>query len=297
MYDPVASRVELPNVFTEMLRSFVVLGETQNLSAAVEKLKVSRQTIRRHINMLEELKGIQLFHENDRQYRLTNDGKLALEGAKQLLKNSCSWLNDKPESHEGLRSVSIEVSSQAWMYAQRHRLSSVWDMAPPIIHSGLNAWIAAQGSLDHEAMEAMRPYMLVYRKYRDDWLLVQFGSKSAYATWLGASLTKSELGRQLDLGNDYGPILDTLRYSYEQVLRTGSSWYEHLAVCIPVHKDGEPIPVQYQRLIVASKFADSSPAVVVFSARTDISEIPVRPKDRHILNLPENLMDGEVEID
>lgn len=65
----------------EMLRSFVVLADTLNLSHAVERLQTTRQTVRRHIKLLEERRGAPLFELRDRQYALTPAGKRALPEA------------------------------------------------------------------------------------------------------------------------------------------------------------------------------------------------------------------------
>ncbi len=58
----------------EMLRSFTTLASTLNLSRAVIALGSTRQTVRRHIQQLEELRGEQLFEVHDRQYVLTEAG-------------------------------------------------------------------------------------------------------------------------------------------------------------------------------------------------------------------------------
>ena len=58
-----------------MLQSFTALGQTLNLSKAVEQIGVTRQTIRRHVNDLEQLKNEKLFELHDRKYTLTAAGK------------------------------------------------------------------------------------------------------------------------------------------------------------------------------------------------------------------------------
>ena len=284
----------LPSVFTEMLCSFVTLGTTQNLSASVEILQVSRQTIRRHINELEQLKGTRLFHADNRQYRLTRAGEAALVEAQKLIGQSASWLQNQLTTSNGLLSTKVIADEDAWLYAQRHRLLDVWSKAPPILKRGLEAWFQSSGDLDHPALDKIRPYILVYRKYRDEWLLVEFGEKSAYATWLGSSVTKSELGRKLDLGKEYDALVGYWRAAYDQVQVTGGLWYEHIAVSMPRHLGGEPVPVAYQRLIAASKFIDAQPAVVVFAARTNLSDIPNIPADHKVVNAPENLMEFDI---
>lgn len=284
----------MPPVFMEMISSFVSLGETQNLSASVENLQVSRQTIRRHINELERLKGFKLFETENRQYRLTDAGKTALADAQSLIRNSSIWLHKRSGSVPGLLSTEIEPAETSWMYAQQHPLIDIWSMAPPIIKRGFEAWCQSKGQLECDAMEKVRPYRLVYRKYKGDWLLVEIGDKSAYGTWLGISHAKSELGRTLDLGRKYDPLIEYWRKPYEEVLRTGAVWYEHISVCMPRQRGEDPVPVSYQRLVAAGRFVDQQPAVLVFAARTDISKIPHMPASRIVKNRPENLMEFDI---
>jgi len=65
----------------EMIRSFSTLAKRLNLSHAVEELGSTRQTVRRHIDNLEEIKGVVLFRVVDRRYELTEAGTHALPEA------------------------------------------------------------------------------------------------------------------------------------------------------------------------------------------------------------------------
>ena len=64
-------RTQLNTVLFEALRSFSTLASTLNLSRAVDALGTTRQTVRRHISLLEEARGEELFALIDRQYVLT----------------------------------------------------------------------------------------------------------------------------------------------------------------------------------------------------------------------------------
>ncbi|MEO1399352.1 MAG: LysR family transcriptional regulator, partial [Pseudomonadota bacterium] len=65
----------------EMLRSFTTLAKTLNLSHAVSELNSTRQTVRRHIALLEEMRGEVLFDVVNRRYELTEAGQAALPAA------------------------------------------------------------------------------------------------------------------------------------------------------------------------------------------------------------------------
>jgi DNA-binding transcriptional LysR family regulator len=56
----IVNEITNPLLF-EMIRSFSKLAKTLNLSHAVHELSSTRQTVRRHIASLEEIKGENLF--------------------------------------------------------------------------------------------------------------------------------------------------------------------------------------------------------------------------------------------
>ncbi len=78
-------------VTVAMLRAFVCLARTLNLSKACEELLATRQTVRRHITDLEGILGIKLFVVTDRQYRLTPEGCEKVTEAKSLLLQLDTW--------------------------------------------------------------------------------------------------------------------------------------------------------------------------------------------------------------
>jgi len=277
-----------------MLQSFVTLAKTQNLSVTVDILDVSRQTIRRHVAELEERTGELLFDTSNRQYILTPRGERLMGDAEILLNNSVACVNNALVTPFDLHGTEIFLDEQGWMYAQQHPLNSIWCQAPPIVQRGFEAWTQGQGRLDSEAFERVNPYILVYRKYRGEWLIVEVGDKSAYGTWLGMPTAKSELGRGLDLGEKYQPLVDYWRKPYNAVLQTGGAWYEHISVNVPRYLGGKPDAVNYQRLLLACKFPDNQPAIAVVAARTDNCTIPAMPERLKMKNLPENLMEFEI---
>ena len=81
-----------PNIMHEMLRSFVTLAKFLNLTHAVNHLGSTRQTVRRHIEMLQALRGETLLAFVDRQYVLTREGELALVEAEQILQLDDAWM-------------------------------------------------------------------------------------------------------------------------------------------------------------------------------------------------------------
>ena len=292
--DRSVERVSLPSAFSEMLLSLAVLGETQNLSTAVERLGVSRQTIRRHIRKLEQLTGRTFFASRLRNYEATEYGKVAVIEARQIIDRSIEWISGGLNSPLGLSNIEVEVDDDNWIYAQQQPFSKFWSMAPPILQHGFAAWVEAKGKLGHPAIDRVSPYILVHRKYREEWLTVEVGEKSAYGTFKGISLARSDVSRRMDLGEEYRPLIKYWHKCFETVSGNGGHWYEHLSAKMPRQAGARSVNFNYQRLVLFCTFADGAPAIAVFSARTDNTEVPRLPSSRKANTKQELLMDLEI---
>ncbi len=285
---------ELPAVFSQMLLSFVTLARLLNLTKAVRELGTTRQTIHRHIKELEKLKGTSLFEVVDRQYQLTAAGKRAYSTAEALLSQSASWVDDERTLINGLVHVSFNADDGTWLYAQQHPLKSAWSLGRPLIKRGLEAWTTAESQLEHKAMRKVRPYLLVYREYDDEWLFVEVGEKSSYTSWLGEARAKSSIGRRLSSDPVYLDADKIMMQAYRHVAIHGGHWYEHVSTCLPRGEGKRPQPVSYQKLVSACTFPDGTPAVSVLIVRTNHIKIENLDPTRTGLTLQEDLMDFEI---
>ena len=127
-----------------MLRSFVTLARSLNMTNTVSELGISRQTVRRHINELEAIRRVTLFDFTDRKYSLTPDGKQALFEAEVLLQKANNWIADNSNLVNGLPSINLQMSDGTPFHAQRHPLNAIWLMAPPLLKRGLTDFINAE---------------------------------------------------------------------------------------------------------------------------------------------------------
>lgn len=259
----------IPPVLFEILKSFTTLARTLNLSHSVEELGVTRQTVRRHIDTLEHLRGEKVFEVTGRQYNLTEAGHHLLPEANALLARAGTWLFGQLSSVNGLASTKSKMSSGDWFYAQRHPINSVWDIAPPLLKKGLQSWSLAKSQLEHREMKSIRPYMVVYRKHDDDWLCVNVGEKSSYATWLGQIWAKSAIGRKYMEDPVNSQADQFMVQAYDTAYQDGGVWYDHISTQFPREKDGVPCPISYQRIVFACVFPDGEPAVAALVARTN----------------------------
>ena len=69
----------------EMIRSFVELGKSLNVSWTADLLGLTRQTVKRHIRALELARNKPLFSIENKQYALTEEGKREMMTGERLL--------------------------------------------------------------------------------------------------------------------------------------------------------------------------------------------------------------------
>lgn len=282
-------------ILHEMLRSFTTLARTLNLSRTVGITGATRQTIRRHIDILEENKGEKLFELVDRQYVLTEAGQRSLREAEVLLARGEAWLRNQTANIDGLYHIDYTPSPEFCYHLQQHHFSQIWTHSTPLIRSAFQAWSTARGEIEDSSFQAIRPYCVVFRRRDDDWLCVEIGEKSAFATWFGWQWERSSIGRGLaDLPGGSGFALLSTK-PYRDVAETGTPLYEHIHTRLAQTPEGPLIPISYQRLLLASTFPDSSLALVSVVHRTyDLCISGVT--DEEVQKMPsEMVMDIDVE--
>ncbi|MEO3428630.1 LysR family transcriptional regulator [Pelagibius sp. CAU 1746] len=281
-----------PSTLFEILRSFTTLASTLNLSETVQRLGVTRQTVRRHINTLEELKGAKLFELRNRSYSLTDAGVQCRLEAQAILDQTEDWLRNRSvraRSRDALERVSYKDEKGYSFHAQQHHLGRLWVDAPPLLRRAFEAWSQAELQLEHPAMSSIKAYRLVYRRLQDSWLCVEVGESSSYATWLGWEWAKSAVGRfsQDDpVGTDFDNFMSQ---AYHGVFVAGGARLDHIAGLIPRARNAEAIPARFQRLLLGCVFPDGEPALALFVARTNRVEISGRAPDE-IPEMPAELL-------
>jgi len=272
-----------PSVIYEMLRSFVAVADTLNVSKAVDQLGFTRQTIRRHLDDLEEITDGPLFEVRNRQYHLSEIGEERISGAKELISSLDDWIENQYASPSELKSIVFRsVENDFVYYLQQHGLAKVWGNATPLISSALAAWSCSDAKLESDAFTSLRDYMLVFRKSRGNWLCTFVGQKSSYVTWLGVNWAQSAVGKIID--DDESSLYDYkfVVSAYETVMSWGCPRYDHIHTAFS--RDGRTHlePVNYQRLLLPLFLPDGEPVLGAIVARTnkldfldlDVGEIP-----------------------
>ncbi len=271
----------MPANLYRILRSFLTLAETLNLSKTTKALQVTRQSVRRHIDWLEDQTGCRLFTYEHNQFGLTSAGSSWMSEVSNLLDQTELLFGASSTLINGLPSVHFKITDDHQFFAQQHPVVKVWnDKTPPLIKRGLEAWVLSQSALDHQAMQVIRPFLLVYRQLRSQWVCTEVGEKSSYATWLGPTWARSAVGQAYDDDPIKSQADQFMLRAHAAVSRTGFPWYDHISTKFPRRESGELVPVNYQKLVMPCHFPDGSPAVAILVARTDNVTIEgLDPKD------------------
>ncbi len=278
-------------VTVAMLRAFVCMSRNLNLSKTCAELGATRQTVRRHINDLEAIRGEKLFEVVDRQYHLTPEGKDSLGDAKSLLLQLDLWAGQsslKKNSSHGLEKFQYTDENGLMFFSQQHSVSQVALRGLPLMRKAFVAWGNAETRIEHEQMELIRPYSLLYRMSPAGWVFVDVGSESAYAKWFGWAWSKSAIGKLMnedDVGDEYNEFIAG---AYSRIYEEGGVRLDHIYAYLA--KDGgEPLPVTFQRLLLGCVFPDGTPGLSVLAIITDQVDIDA-VKDIEPPDLPEHIV-------
>ena len=262
-----------PNIMHEMLRSFVTLAKFLNLTHAVNHLGSTRQTVRRHIEMLQALRGETLLAFVDRQYVLTREGELALVEAEQILQLDDAWMRKEVRVVDGLTAVRYDSNPEVPYFSQQHSIDTIWKRGSPLVQNGLLCWVEAKAQLEAPEFDPVRDYLLAYRRHNNEWLCVSIGEKSSYATWLGWSWAKSAIGKPLADDPMASEADQYVSQSYDSILRSGGLRIDHVYTRIARTHGGKPEPITYQRLIFRCMFPNGDHALVTLVERTNTVQI------------------------
>ncbi len=286
--EPDVNGIQNQAILHELLRSFTTLAETLNLSRAVEQLQTTRQTVRRHIRILEEARQAPLFVVQDRQYHLTEAGRQALPEALELLYRGENWLANRSHNINGLLHIRTAPTDAITYHLQQHPISRIWQSGPDILRDTLQAWAKAGGELEHPAMQPYRPYFMVYRWADPDWILTEIGDDSSFSSWFGWVHARSSIGRPLDRLPGGGSFASLLAKPLEDIHASHAVRLDHIHTLIPRAEGANPTPISFERLTLGCRYPDGSFAMVNLVWRTFALEIPNLP-EAVIRSMPDDL--------
>ena len=253
------------SILFEMLRSFTTLARTLNLSRAVDELQSTRQTVRRHIALLEESRGEQLFVLEDRQYRLTDAGRRALPEAEDLLLRGESWLDSRLGHVGGLQQFSFDVDGPGNSYfyhLQQHPLTRMWDSPRALLREGVQLWASSAGEIEDPAFQAYRDHAMVFRLLNGQWLCTEVGQHSAFAEWFGWTWAKSTVGRTIEALPGGGRYNLIALQAYQELFQGRGVRLDHVVTQMPHGPERIPRVIGFERLLMAFRYPDRSFALV-----------------------------------
>jgi len=267
------AREQTKALLFEILRSFTTLAQTLNLSRAVDQLGTTRQTVRRHIDLVEEAKGAPLFEVENRSYKLTEAGKRALPEAEHILMRGEAWLRSVTGHVDDLYTVSLEEENGFVFYSQQQPLEHIWKHADPLLRQAFHAWFLAEGNLDHEAFEDIRPMIMVYRPNRNRWVVTEGGEESTMAQWFGRTWARSTAGREISFLPGGRNMESLLSKPFDDVRVGSGPRYEHVVTMLTDGETDKRQEVAYQRLLLGCSFPDESFALVSVTKRANQARI------------------------
>ncbi|MEM6385589.1 MAG: LysR family transcriptional regulator [Pseudomonadota bacterium] len=260
----------------DMLRAFVSMAQTLNLSETAASLGLTRQTVRRHINDLEEFRGGSLFLLHKQSYKLTDLGEASLMGARSMLRQAESWAQGdtkKPTRSQHLEAARHINAAKEKYLSQQHPVSSVAFLGTPLVQRALKAWGAGMARIESPEMSDARPYLAIYRRSVAGWVCVEIGDQSTYARWFGWTWAKSAVGRLSDedrAGAEYNRFISE---AYDRIHGEGGVRFDHIFGYLPRESSERPVPVTFQRLLMGCVFPDGTPALAVLTSVTSQVDI------------------------
>ena len=93
-----------------ILRYFLMITRTENITKAAELLHITQPTLSRQIRELEEELGVPLFERDARKIRLTPEGMLLRERAEEIIELADKTISDLRSNSESLSGV-IRIST------------------------------------------------------------------------------------------------------------------------------------------------------------------------------------------
>ena len=258
------------SVTIDMLRAFASLAETLNLTETANRLAATRQTIRRHINELEMIKGDLLFKVEKQSYVLTPMGEASVSYAKFILQHVKLW--NQHVNYGGSHYLSICQFTDARglvHHSLQHPISEVSRTGGELMKRALTAWAEGATLIESSAMKNIRPNLVIYRMSPEGWICVEVGKKSAYAEWFGWTWSRSAIGRLSHQDNVGGEFNEFIAEAYARIYGEGGVRLDHILAHLPREGSDLPIQVTFQRLLMGCTFPDGTPALAVLVIITD----------------------------
>ncbi len=278
---PFQGALGLPSATCDAMKSFFVLANTRSLSETVSILGITRQTVRRHINLLEMIRGTVLFTAGPGGYQLSETGRAEYRVVSKIINQTSRWAAGLAAISPVLDLCNGRGPNGGYYLSQQHPVSELILNGPAPMKRIYKAWVEGGGQVEAPSFRRVKAELLMYREHHGGWMCVHAGDRAALATWLGPVWGKSLIGVQLTNDPVSGWADEYVLQAYQQAVDSGECRYDHLAVTLGRGPDGEPEGVCYQRLLMPCRLPDGSPVVAVFCILTNRIDIGLLPDQTH----------------
>jgi len=123
----------------DLIRTFVIVGQSKDFSEAASKLKINKSNVSRHIKALEDLMGTKLVKKMKNYIELTDDGKILFDGYEKaynlLFITEKSYIQNK-DLNSG--KISIGVSSDIEIKILNKKIGEFKEKYPDTIFKIIN---------------------------------------------------------------------------------------------------------------------------------------------------------------
>ncbi len=263
------------NAYVSALISFAALARFGKMTETVNFLGVSRQTIGRHMDYLDEHLGGPVVRSMGRNHSVTPRGEELLGGAEALLEQVQSM-----SSVGGLTSMTSGGLQSVWLSTeesefrgQQHPLWRINQDSPEIVQQGFSAWKDSNHDILAPKVAEMMPYMLTFRRSPGGWVCSHVGEKSAYADWFGWQWAKSAVGSfaaDAISGNDYFRFCSV---GYLNVMNSGECRLDHHDIVRATKGRNKFQDIRYHRLCMSFLLPNREPILGTLVCRTDAVDI------------------------
>ena len=283
-------------ITVQMLEAFIDYSNTLNLSKTADNLSLTRQTVRQSLKRLESALSIHLIDKTTSAPTLTRDAVYVLEDAKKIILSirNLTNVNLTTSSSDHPPVLTYTDTRGNSIFSQRRHFDARDELTLPLIKAGARAWSNSLGDIEHYLMNAVRPYLIVYRQQGLDWLCIEVGSKTAYARWYGLERAKSAVGLKSYDNFKESSFPRDVTEAYHTTSLYGGLRLDHVIATLWRTPNKPPIPVSFQRLTFAVVLPDGSPAVGVLAAITKKISItgPTIPN----LDIPEDAIMDHIDV-
>ena len=148
------------------------------------------------------------------------------------------------------------------------------------------AWGNAETQIEHEAMEAIRPYSVLFRKGPAGWVFVDVGPEFRLCEVVRLDLVQSAIGKLMnedDVGDEFNEFIAG---AYSRIYHEGGV---RLRSPIRLRVEGRwrSSAGTFQRLLLGCVFPDGTPGLIVLAVITRQVEIDALDPAEDIPDLPQ----------